>query len=260
MALINQVLPAFLLIFCRITAFFVVSPVFSFRNVPNRFKVGIAFFVTVAMYAAVGSQEDIILNTSYVILILKEILVGLLLGFIAYLFFTVVQVAGTFIDNQIGIGMANVIDPMTGVQSPILGNFKFFVAMLIFLGMNGHHYLLLAIMNSYEWIPMDSTIFARLADGRISTFFIDSFVRMFYLAFQMAAPLVVALFLVDVSLGVLARTVPTFNVFVVGLPIKILVGFAVLFIFIPVLIALFQELFEVLFRSMEQLIQIISAT
>lgn len=258
MALVSQVLPGFMLIFCRITAFFVVSPVFSFQNVPNRFKIGLAFFVSLAIYSAIGSQEELILGASYVILILKETLIGLLLGFVAYLFFTVVQVAGTFADNQIGLGMANVIDPMTGRQSPVLGNFKFFLAMLIFLGLNGHHYLLLAIMNSYDWVPLDHAIFSRLADGSISTFLIDSFVKMFYMAFQMAAPLVVAVFLCDVGIGVLARSVPSFNVFVVGLPVKILVGFAVLLVFIPVLLSLFRALFEVLFQVMEQLIHLIS--
>lgn len=259
MQFIAQFLPTFLLIFCRITAFFVVSPIFSFRNMPNSFKVGLAVFVSALVLGVNGNQESLVLNGPYFLLILKEILIGLLLGFTAYLFFTVVQVAGSFIDIQIGFGIVNVIDPMTGAQSPVMGNFKFFIAMLIFLGINGHHFLLLGLMNSYKWVPIDSGLFARIADGGVSNFLIDSFAHMFYLAFQMAAPLIVALFLVDVALGVLARTVPQFNVFVVGLPIKIAVGFLILLLIVPSFLVLFRELFTILFKAMEQLLQLIAA-
>lgn len=257
MQTIAQVLPSFLLIFCRITAFLVVSPIFSFRNIPNTFKVGLAVFISLLVYTAVGSGQVFVLNAPYVLLIMKELLIGLLLGFTAYLFFIVVQVAGAFIDMQIGFGIVNVIDPLTGAQSPVLGNFKFFIAMLVFLGLNGHHYLLLALMDSYDWVPVDSALFARIHDGAVSSLLVDGFVRMFYLAFQMAAPLVVALFLVDVALGILARTVPQFNVFVVGLPVKILVGFLVLFVIVPGLFALFRKLFVEMFDWMARLLGLI---
>jgi len=257
MQFLAQVLPTFLLIFCRITAFFAVSPVFSFRNVPNTFKVGLAVFISILVFTVVDTQETIALNGPYFLLMAKELMIGLLLGFTAYLFFTVVQVAGAFIDMQIGFGIVNVIDPMTGAQSPVLGNFKFFVAMLIFLGLNGHHYLLLGLMDSYDWVPIDNAIFARISEGGISQFLIDGFVRMFYLAFQMAAPLIVALFLVDVSLGILARTVPQFNVFVIGLPIKISVGFLILLIVVPGFLILFKDLFLEMFKAMGELLSLI---
>lgn len=259
MQLIAQFLPSFLLIFCRITAFFVASPIYSFRGVPNAFKVGLAVFVSLLVTSAIGSQETIILNGSYVLLIIREILIGLLLGFTAYLFFTVVQIAGSFIDIQLGFGIVNVIDPMTGAQSPVMGNFKFFIAVLLFLAVNGHHYLLLAIMKSYNWVPMDNRIFSRIAEGSISNFLIDSFVQTFYLAFQMAAPMVAALFLVDIALGVLARTVPQFNVFVIGLPIKITVGFLLLVLIVPGLLYLFNNLFTAMLDALQQLLQSINA-
>ena len=258
MAIVAQFLPSFLLIFCRITAFFAVTPIFSSRNIPNTFKVGIAFFVSLLVFVSVGNDSALILNGSYLFFIVKEILIGLLLGFVAYLFFTVVQVAGSFIDLQMGFGIVNVMDPLTGAQSPVMGNFKFFIAMLFFLGINGHHYLLLGLMNSYEWVPFDNAFFSRVADGQIFDFLLDSLVRVFYLAFQMAAPIIVTIFLAEVALGMLARTVPTFNVFVLGMPIKILVGFLVLLLIIVSFAPLFRDLFTILFKAMEQLIGIIS--
>jgi flagellar biosynthetic protein FliR len=259
MQTIAQLLPSFLLIFCRMTAFFAVAPIYSYRSIPNSFKVGLAVFISLLITSAMGVQDELIFNGGYIMLILREILIGLMLGFTAYLMFTVVQVAGSFIDIQMGFGIVNVIDPMTGAQSPIIGNFKFFVAILLFLSVNGHHYLLLSIMRSYEWVPMDNRIFTKIADGTISTFMIDSFVQMFYLAFQLAAPLVATLFLVDVALGVLARTVPQFNVFVVGLPIKITVGFILLVLIVPSLLYLFNDLFVTMLDALQRLMNAIAA-
>ena len=259
MQVITQFLPYFLLIFCRITSFFVVTPIFSTRNIPNSFKVGLGAFVSLIITSALGDSSTIIFNSAFIVLILKEIMIGLLLGFTAYLFFTTLQVAGSFIDIQMGFGIVNVIDPMTGAQSPIMGNFKFMIAVLLFLSVNGHHYLILSIMRSYDWIPIDSLVFTRVSDGTISTFLIDSFVQVFYLAFQMAAPMVAALFLVDIALGVLARTMPQFNVFVVGLPIKIAVGFLILILIVPGLLYLFGSLFTTMFEALHQLMESFAA-
>lgn len=249
-------LPLFLLYFCRISSFFVVSPVFSSKGVPAQFKIGIAFFVSLVVYTAVGSKQVIPLDGDYVLLIVREILIGLALGFTAYLFFTVFQIAGSFIDMQMGLGIANVIDPMTGAQSPIIGNFKYFVAILLFLSINGHHLLLESIMNSYKWIPLDNRLFSLVQDGSVSDFMVQTFARTFELAFQLSAPLVVSMFLVDVSLGFLAKTAPQFNIFVVGVPIKIIVGFLILLIVIPGFNTLFQGVFNEMFQAMRQLLSI----
>jgi flagellar biosynthetic protein FliR len=257
MQIVMQFLPNFLLIFCRITAFFVVAPVFSSRGLPAQFKVGLSFFVTLLILLSMGQVTPISWDYEYVVSIFRELLIGLLLGFTAYLLFTVVQVAGSFVDLQLGFGIANVIDPMTGAQSPILGNFKFMIAMLLFLSVNGHHYMLMAIMRSYEWVPLSNELFSRIYTGDISEFLLRTFATMFLLAFQMSAPLVLALFLVDVALGILARTAPQFNVFVVGLPLKIIVGFIVLLIIVPSLLYLFNELFETVIESMYQLLDLI---
>lgn len=195
MELLLQYLPAFLLFLCRISAFFVVAPVFSFRGVPVPFKIGLSFFIALITYLAVGMETVLSFDGYYLLSVIREVLVGLLLGFTAYLFFTVVQVAGSFVDLQMGFGIVNVMDPMTGAQSPILGNFKFIVAILLFLSVNGHHYLISAIMDSYQWVPVENEAFARMYGGSVSSFLIESFSQMFLLAFKMAAPMIAALFL-----------------------------------------------------------------
>ncbi|SDC86656.1 flagellar biosynthetic protein FliR [Paenibacillus sp. UNCCL117] len=235
--------PAYMLVFCRVTSFFLVAPIFSARNVPAQLKLGLSFFIALIAFSGAGAEAGVVLDGLYILAIVREILVGLCLGFIAYLFFTVVQIAGAFIDIQMGFGIANVIDPMTGMQSPVIGNLKFMIATLLFLTLNGHLYLLEAIMRSYEWVPLSNDLFARMYGGQISDFIVKTFSEVFALSFQMAAPLVVAMFLTDVGLGLLARVSPQFNIFVIGLPLKILLGLLMLVLLFPGYEQLFIHIF-----------------
>ncbi|KQX69177.1 MULTISPECIES: flagellar biosynthetic protein FliR [unclassified Paenibacillus] len=255
-----QVIPIFLLIFCRITSFFVVVPILSSRNVPMMFKIGLSVFISLIIFATMGLDKPIPMDGEYILLIIREMLVGVLLGFLAYIFFTVVQTAGSFMDMQIGFSMASVIDPLTGASSPMLGNLKYMIAVLLFLSFDGHHYLIRAIIDSYRWIPLDNQLFTRIYDGQISNFLFQSLSKMFYLSFQLAAPIIAALFLTDLGLGLLTRVAPQFNIFVIGAPLKMILGFFLLVIIFPELISQFQNLFATIFDYMEKLLQLISGT
>lgn len=260
MASIIQFIPIFLLIFCRITSFFVVVPILSSRNVPMMFKVGLSVFISLIIFATIGMDKPIPIDGIYLLLIIREMLIGVLLGFLAYIFFTVVQTAGSFMDMQIGFSMASVIDPLTGVSSPMLGNLKYMIAVLLFLSFDGHHYLLRAIIDSYKWVPIDNQLFSHIYNGQISDFLFQSLSKMFYLSFQLAAPIIAALFLTDLGLGLLTRVAPQFNIFVIGAPLKMILGFFLLVILFPELISQFQQLFGTIFDYMEKMLQIISGT
>ncbi|GAA0134163.1 flagellar biosynthetic protein FliR [Paenibacillus sp. YSY-4.3] len=200
-----------------------------------------------------GFNQVIPTDLNYILLVFRELLIGLLMGYVAQLLFTVVQMAGSFIDIQMGFGIVNVIDPMTGASAPVLGNFKYIIATLLFLSMNGHHYLLDAVIRSYNWMPLSNELFQKIYNGNISEFLVRTFSQAFLLSFQLAAPLVAALFVTDVALGFLARTAPQFNIFVIGIPLKIMVGLAMLLLLIPSLIYAFENLFQVLFKSLHNL-------
>ncbi|MDB5052074.1 MAG: flagellar biosynthetic protein FliR [Bacilli bacterium] len=259
MGYILQYLPNLLLVFCRITSFFVVAPVFSSKNVPNQFKIGLSFFITLIAFSAMD-KASISIDGFFLVSLMKEIVIGLLLGFVGYLFFTVVQISGSFIDMQMGFSMANIIDPMTGAQTPILGNLKFMLAVLLFLTMDGHHYLIHAIIDSYKWVPISNDAFAHIYNGQVSDFLLKTFSTVFSLAFQMAAPMIAALFLVDVGLGILAKTAPQFNVFVIGMPLKVLIGFVLLTLFIQGFLVLFSDLFASMFSSMQKLLELLAGS
>lgn len=253
MNLIMQAFPAFLLVLCRMTAFFVVAPLFSSRMFPQSIKIGLAFYVSIMVFLTIGYDTSIVADGSYILAIIREIFAGLLIGYVAFLFFTIVQTAGGLIDLQMGFAMANVIDPFTGASAPLLGNFKYMLMMIVFLSVNGHHYLLTAIMNSYEWLPLDNKLFETYYGGNITEFLTRTFADTFLLAVQISTPIIVSLFLTDFGLALLARTAPQFNVFVIGIPIKILVGFAILILLLPGFGALFQMLFDHMFNALEKL-------
>lgn len=252
-----QSFPVFLLIFCRISAFFVIVPVFSSRSVPVQFKVGLSFFVALVVFSSGGTGITVPQDLTYILLIIREVLIGLLLGFIGYLIFMTIQTAGSLIDIQIGFAIANVIDPVTGSSAPIIGNFKYMIALTMFIIMNGHHYLLNAIVYSYNWVPLNNDLLIKMIDGSLSEFLIRSFSQSFMLAFQMAAPLVTALFLTDVGLAFLARTAPQYNVFVIGVPLKIIIGLVLFLLLMPGMALMFQNLFDIMFESMQNLLALV---
>ncbi|WP_028595564.1 flagellar biosynthetic protein FliR [Paenibacillus assamensis] len=257
MDMLAQAFPVFLLILCRITAFFVAAPVFSSRGVPNHFKVGLAVSISLIAYLLFGLGISVPMDGVYVTYIIREIMIGLLIGFVAQLFFTIVQITGSFVDMQIGFGIANVVDPLTGMSSPITGNFKYIFMILLFLGMNGHHYLIDAIMKSYQWLPIDSnSFFGQIQNGNIMNFVVITFVQAFIIALQIAAPLIVSMFLADVALGFLAKTAPQFNIFVIGIPLKIILGLVVLLLTMPSMVYVMEHLFSKMFQALDELLRL----
>lgn len=246
--------PVFLLIFIRVTSFFVTVPLFSYRNIPNVHKVGLSFFLSYLMFLSM-EHPDIAIDEIYFMLVIKEVLVGLLIGLVAFMVMSAVQIAGGFIDYQMGFAIANVMDPQTGAQSPLMGQYLYTFALLLLVTVDAHHLLLDGIFYSYKIIPLEQP-WLPLGSERLVEFIAKTFNSMFIIAFQMSIPIVGCLFLVDVALGITARTVPQLNIFVVGLPVKILVGFLLLVAVLPAFMILFQKLFESMLYTMRGLMQI----
>lgn len=250
----NEILPAlpsYLLILTRISAFFVTVPLFSYRAIPAMHRVLLAAILAWMMVYAI---EIPVLEVDgfYIMLIIKEVTIGLSLGLIAYMIMAAIQIAGGFIDFQMGFAVANIIDPQTGAQSPLLGQFFNSLALLLLLVLNGHHLLLDGIFYSYQFLPIDAE-WPAFGSEQTATFLIQTFAALFGIAFQMSIPIVATLFLVDLALGITARTVPQLNIFVVGFPIKISVSFIVLLTMMAVMINLMQKLFEMMTIGMRDL-------
>lgn len=252
--LLNNI-PLLLLVFARISAFFVSAPFFSYRNIPIMNKIIISAALAFFASFTIELSSELVIDGTYFLLILKEVMIGVGIGLIAMLIFYAVQVAGGFIDFQMGFAIANVVDPQTGAQTPLLGQFFYVFALLFLLSVDGHLILLDGIFNSYLIVPVDQ-LFLPFSDGMTAKYVAESFMKMFIIAFQMAIPVVGSLFLVDIALGFIARTVPQVNVFVVGLPLKIFVSFLVLLVSFSVLFSIVNYLFNEMFTVMRTLMRL----
>ena len=146
----------------------------------------------------------------------------------------------------------NVVDPLIGTQAPILGNFKFILAILVFLQIDGHHYFIKALFDSYETIPIGQCVF-------LSPHFIESYLHyfgeIFIVGCKLSMPIVGTLLVTDFVMGIMARTVPQMNIFMVGMPIKILIGFLVLLVIIPIYIYLLNVSFGNVFKQIYNLLR-----
>lgn len=238
------------------TAFFIAAPLFSMKGVPNIFKIGLAVFISIIAITTIQVDEPIAVDQMYIFYVIKEAFVGFALGFVASLIVYTVQVAGAFIDFQMGFLIANLVDPQTGAQIPILGNFKYILTILFMLSINAHHLLIDGVMRSYQLVPIDQ-VFISIGSESMAYFITSVFTTMFLTALLIALPITGSLFLVDVALGILARTVPQVNVFVVGLPLKIFVGFCLILLTLPGFFFMLQRLMAEMVKTMGELLRLL---
>lgn len=230
----------FLIIFIRISGIFVISPVLSRTDIPMQAKVALCFFISIIVVYTVDINYQVDITIARLIyVIFKELLVGITIGFISYLFFISVYIAGQIIDMQIGFGMMNVFDPQSNSQVPITGSMYHIFALLVFLMINGHHWLIKAIINSYEVVPIGNFII----NDEIIKLILRTFSQSFLIGFKISAPVVATIFLTNVLLGIFAKTIPQMNVFVVGMPLKIIIGLGTLLIMFPVFFTVLQNIF-----------------
>jgi flagellar biosynthesis protein FliR len=235
---------AFILVFVRMTALFVVAPMFGRRNIPTYFKIGFSFLLALILInttqlPTVDFYDSIY---KYAALIIMEFIVGITIGYISYLVFTAIYMAGQLIDMQVGFGMVNVIDPISNIQIPVTSNLYYMICMLIFMASNGHHLLIEALFNSYKTIPLGGAVF----NTSLLNDLIRVFGSLFVIGFKISAPVVTAILVTDIALGVLSKTVPQLNVFVVGMPLKIALGLGVVLL----TMGLFGSIVETLINGM----------
>lgn len=251
---------SFLLVFVRITTFMVTAPIFSGRQIPNIYKVTLGIVLSLLTVGMVEGPTNIEewSDWNLTVMLLKEFLVGIVLGMVASIFFYAVQMAGSLMDLLIGFSMASLYDPSFGTNTQLTGRFKNIVAFLVLFSIDGHHMLIRGILTSFEWVTLTATIPAWL-DGRLSTFILECLTQMFMIGFMMAAPIVGTLFIVDVALGIVSRTVPQMNMFTLFPPLKILVHFLVYIFVLPSFFYLLKLLFENMFDSMFSILKIMGA-
>ncbi len=232
-------LKVFFLIAARMSGIFLVAPVFGSRNVPVLSKLVFSFLVALILYPIIKKPAIIPDNLFlYTGMTIKEVAVGVLLGFFAILIFVGVQFAGHLMDLQIGYGIVNIIEPQSGAQVSLIAQFIYLFAILAFLLFNGHHILLSALMNSYDTVPLAAFTFS----GKLMEHLTLTTTQMFVIGLKIAMPVLAVLFLAEVAMAFVARTVPQINVFIVGFPVRIALGIAFVGLSLPFFVYVFKGL------------------
>lgn len=223
-------LSLFLLIFSRWAGMVMIAPVFGARGVPGMVKLGLAASMSAVLFPLVLSRQPVIPTAllPYIAIIVKEVLIGLSLGFVMNLVTAIMQGAGQLIDFQLGFLMGNTVDPINGTQSPMTGSFLMVLTTMLLLATNAHHYIIAAMARSYDFLPINP---AGINHG--AAFYIGITAKVIVLSVQIAMPVFGALFLADVGVGLLAKTVPQLNIFSVIFPVKVIFGIILLFLMIP---------------------------
>ena len=217
-----------LLVFLRISLLLVMAPFYGLPNVPARLRLGLAAILAFAIAPTIAAPEMTGIGAIF-LLGLKEAAVGVLFGLVLSVLFAAAQTAGHLTGLQMGLGLANMVDPLQRIQMNILGQVYHLIAMLLFLAVDGHHFILQALVHSFDVVPIDG--------WSLTTVAVDALIRqtanVFLLAIQLAAPVMGALLATSAGLGLVARTVPQMNVFIVGFPVKIGLGFLVMWLSLP---------------------------
>lgn len=242
----------FFLVFVRMTSLFVVAPVFGRQNTPTYLKIGLAFFCSLIIIPLLGELSVDYNNVfSYTALVAKEFAVGIILGYISFLVFSALYTAGQIIDIQIGFGMVNLLDPINDIQVPLTSNFLYILTTILFLMMNGHHILLSAVYKSFSILPIGGFAFSEALMQNVVSIFCDIFI----IGFKISAPVLAACLLAEMGLGILARTVPQMNVFVIGMPLKIVVGLFTLLFMMPVFVKVLNITFDKMYSYIYIILQ-----
>lgn len=223
----------FLLILSRIGGLFFTAPMFNNQGVPIQAKVGIAFSIALAMFSVHSHDKGYSAPTDMIefsVMAGQEVLIGILIGFAVSIVLAGVQMCGDLISTQQGLSVANVLDPLTHTQVPAIGQFYYFMAVMLFLTLNMHHGLIMALSKSFEWLPLGHTF---LHPGHLAERFILISSNMYVIGLMMGIPVFAVLMVTEVAMAFTTKVMPQMNIFMVALPFKITLGFVMIIISLP---------------------------
>lgn len=234
----------FMMVVTRLSGMMTTAPLFSKYPIPPQVKTWLVALVAFIMYPMVVVNSSFIVPTSIpetTLYLIKEFAVGALIGFIANFLFVGVQMAGQMIAQQIGLAMSSVLDPATQSQTPIVGEFYLMLTTMLFLALNAHQWLFLAVYQSFVKIPPGlDFIFTPAIVDQVLHLSSD----IFLISLKVILPIFCVLFVIEVLLGVLAKMIPQMNIFMVAIPIKIYVGLILMIMFLSPMASYLSDLIQ----------------
>ena len=232
-------------------------PVFNSNSIPIFFKIGLAFATSMALFSILDFEPPPASGAMlpFGIGVIGEIMIGIIIGISVRLIFAGIQLAGQLAGYQMGMAIANVMDPSSSEQFPILAQFNQLFALLLLLVTNAHHVFLRALAESYRLVPPFGFHFSNSVMQQV----VDLGGNMFVIAIQVGAPIIAALLLTSVAFGLVARTVPQMNVFIVAMPLKIAVGLLFIGFSLPYLSSFLNTMFRELGKNIFILLKAMSS-
>ncbi len=229
----GPLLLAFFLVFIRCSALLLTSPVFGAQSTPVHVRIMTTLAISAAITMVVKPDMGHVPTDLYslTMAIAQEVAAGILIGTFMSLALQVAQIAGGIMDLQTGLGSSHALNPINGVDSTLLSQFKFMLGVVVFLSIDGHHLVLQAMVRSYSTMPVLSVESIPVIREGLLTLFTS----VFLLAIQIAAPVLGVSLVVDTTLGLISRAVPTFQAMHVGLPAKIALGLIAVGVGLPAL-------------------------
>lgn len=218
----------FLLILTRVSCFIFIAPFFSMKNTPASVRVGISFFTSLLLYQAMTPAEAVVYHTllEYMIIVLKEAVTGLLIGFSSTICTSIVNFAGSIVDMETGLSMVTLMDPTSRDSTSITGVLYQYVLMLMMIATGLYRYLFAAFADTYRLVPVNGTVLKSEALLNSMIEFLGDYV---IIGFRIVLPIFCTILMLNAILGILAKVSPQMNMFAVGIQMKILVGLSVIF-------------------------------
>lgn len=232
--------PLLLLVSSRMGGVVLTSPVFSNKVMPGQVRAALAFMLAVIIFPVATAEPWALEGTGLLVAIALEVLVGLTIGMIGQFVFAAVQVAGAILDMDLGFALAQIFDPITGRAEPIVATFFQSLALVIYLGLNVHHWLIRALAESYGILPAGGLV---LSD-RPPLYVLSMFGSLFALGVQMILPFMAVMLLTSMALAGISRAVPQMHIFAIGMGLKAVTGLVILMLMIPFLRFFLENLFS----------------
>ncbi|MCB0420545.1 MAG: flagellar biosynthetic protein FliR [Bdellovibrionales bacterium] len=233
---------SFILVFIRMTSFIVSWPVFGSGLVPTPAKVLFSLVITLVIFPVLDRSLVSITFDSYqmVFLAMKEVFIGVTFGFLARMFFFCISVAGQLNSITMGISSSQLFNPAMGSSASSLEQFKVAIATLFFLAIQGHHVFLQGIVMSFDLVPMGLQGVNFLSSSSVGEFT----QQVMEIGVRLSAPVLVAVFFMNISMAVIGRAVPQINVLITSLPVNILAGFVIMIIVMPIFIWQMEDIVD----------------
>jgi flagellar biosynthetic protein FliR len=245
-------LAAFVFPLARILALLATAPVFNNAALPRRIRLILGLAITFALAPALPTMPPIPAGSwPGLVVLAQQVLIGMLMGFTLRLAFSAVDLAGEMIGLQMGLSFAVFYDPQSSGQTPVLSEFLGLMTILLFLAMNGHLLTLSVLAESFNLLPVSTTPIAAKSFGALLTWA----GMLFSTGVLLSLPLVAALLIANIAMGVLSRVAPQLNLFAVGFPVTMVAGFAVLMISLPYFGTALERLFDQSFAALRMIIQ-----